>query len=59
MIKLISLELHNKCIVVFEGGLLIKLIVLTQNRDTRGLMWKGNKLSECVHTHTHTHTQSG
>jgi hypothetical protein len=38
MIKLISLELHNKCIVVFDGGLQIKQIVLTQNRDARGLM---------------------
>ena len=38
MIMLISLALHNKFIVVFDGGLLIKLIDLTQNRNTRGLM---------------------
>jgi hypothetical protein len=50
VIKLISLALHNKCIVMFDDGLLTKLIDLTENRDTDGLMWKANKFSESVHT---------
>ena len=50
VIMLISLALHNKCVVIFDAGWLIKLIDLSQNRDTGVLMWKGNKFSECVHT---------
>jgi len=34
MIKLISLALYNKCVIVFGVDLLIKLIDMTQNRDT-------------------------
>jgi hypothetical protein len=38
VIKLISLALHNKCIVVFDDGLLTKLIDFTENWNTDGLM---------------------